>query len=614
MIRFTCPQCKATLKAAEERRGAKAKCGKCKQTVRVPSTPTQGVTVLSGEDDFDFSSSLPVRKARPVRAPLFRSPVAVVGVCIGACLVALLALGGVAVYAFRNEEKPAPLAQVTDKESVPPVPEKGRPTEEKRPERATPREEPKNQPTPPVAPAPEPEPNPVEKSPGPETDVAKPTAPESPPEKPTQPAPNPDKDPPPGPEPKPKVVAKEKPLSKKVQAGLDYLARVQMKNGAWAEGSEEENPNNPDSKLPSVAHTSLAGLTFLRAGGSPSNGAHAKRLTLAVEFVCAAVEKADKESLTLGDGINTYIRTKLGQYIDTYLALWFLAEVKGQMTDDKANERVEKALAKVIDKMQRHQLADGSWDSIGVSPGVANGIATKGMFRARQVGADVDKAVLAKAEKRGREYFDKVKPGNGTGLIMLTPPGKGGDSKPGSKDKPPPGVGTGPGPDLDALLDPSLGFDLYSLTSNLSAIQEAVSTTRQAEAVARRIAESPSATESEKATAKELAESATRAEKVHKEAIDKLAKYLGSEDLLMSLEGCGGEEFFGLVIVSESLQAGGSKDWNKWDKFVTNGLNKSQNRDGSWSGGHCLTGRVFCTAAALLALTSDRAPLVNAAR
>jgi hypothetical protein len=34
----------------------------------------------------------------------------------------------------------------------------------------------------------------------------------------------------------------------------------------------------------------------------------------------------------------------------------------------------------------------------------------------------------------------------------------------------------------------------------------------------------------------------------------------------------------------------------------------AQNADGSWAGHHCITGRTFCTSAALLTLLVDRAP------
>ena len=47
---------------------------------------------------------------------------------------------------------------------------------------------------------------------------------------------------------------------------------------------------------------------------------------------------------------------------------------------------------------------------------------------------------------------------------------------------------------------------------------------------------------------------------------------------------------------------------------LTANLNRVQNADGSWSGHHCITGRTFCTAAALLVLTVDRAPVPVAAK
>ena len=66
--------------------------------------------------------------------------------------------------------------------------------------------------------------------------------------------------------------------------------------------------------------------------------------------------------------------------------------------------------------------------------------------------------------------------------------------------------------------------------------------------------------------------------------------------------------------ISETLLAKGGADWEKWDKQMTEGLTKAQDKDGSWSGQHCITGKTFCTAAALLVLMSDRAPIPVAAK
>jgi hypothetical protein len=69
----------------------------------------------------------------------------------------------------------------------------------------------------------------------------------------------------------------------------------------------------------------------------------------------------------------------------------------------------------------------------------------------------------------------------------------------------------------------------------------------------------------------------------------------------------GGEEFLSYMLLAESLVAKGGKPWTDWDKAMTANLNRVQNGDGSWTGHHCITGRNFVTAAALLVLTADRA-------
>ena len=70
----------------------------------------------------------------------------------------------------------------------------------------------------------------------------------------------------------------------------------------------------------------------------------------------------------------------------------------------------------------------------------------------------------------------------------------------------------------------------------------------------------------------------------------------------------GGEEFLSYMNIGESLWLRGGEEWAKFDKEITGNLNRIQNPDGSWSGHHCITGRTFCTAAAVLTLTVDRSP------
>jgi hypothetical protein len=76
----------------------------------------------------------------------------------------------------------------------------------------------------------------------------------------------------------------------------------------------------------------------------------------------------------------------------------------------------------------------------------------------------------------------------------------------------------------------------------------------------------------------------------------------------------GGEEFLSHMNIGESLVVDGGKTWEEWDQKMTENLNRIQNADGSWTGHHCITGRTFCTSAALLCLMVDRAPVPLAAK
>ena len=68
----------------------------------------------------------------------------------------------------------------------------------------------------------------------------------------------------------------------------------------------------------------------------------------------------------------------------------------------------------------------------------------------------------------------------------------------------------------------------------------------------------------------------------------------------------GGEEFLSYLNIGEAMVIHGDAKFAEWDQKMTENLNRVQNDDGSWSGHHCITGRVAVTSAALLTLTADR--------
>jgi hypothetical protein len=67
----------------------------------------------------------------------------------------------------------------------------------------------------------------------------------------------------------------------------------------------------------------------------------------------------------------------------------------------------------------------------------------------------------------------------------------------------------------------------------------------------------------------------------------------------------GGEEFLSYLNLGESLRERGGAEWQNWKEKMSATICGAQNGDGSWSGHHCITGRTFCTGAALLTLLVD---------
>jgi hypothetical protein len=60
------------------------------------------------------------------------------------------------------------------------------------------------------------------------------------------------------------------------------------------------------------------------------------------------------------------------------------------------------------------------------------------------------------------------------------------------------------------------------------------------------------------------------------------------------------------MMTSEALASTASDDWDVWHAKMSNTLSSVQNPNGSWSGHHCITSPVFCTAAVILAMTADQ--------
>ena len=66
----------------------------------------------------------------------------------------------------------------------------------------------------------------------------------------------------------------------------------------------------------------------------------------------------------------------------------------------------------------------------------------------------------------------------------------------------------------------------------------------------------------------------------------------------------GGEEFLAFHLITETMLQKEGEDWATWFPKVRDKMLDVQNKDGCWTGHHCITSRTFCTAAACLVLSA----------
>lgn len=387
-----------------------------------------------------------------------------------------------------------------------------------------------------------------------------------------------------------------KPLSSQVKKGLDWLVHNQLPSGGWGQGEESPTMRANGDALrdkPNVADTCIAALALIRSGSTPHEGPYKDAIARAVQFVTEQVEASDASSIAVTSVQGTRVQQKLGPNIDTFLASMLLSEVKGRMADVEQASRTDRALTKVLDKIHRHQKADGTFDGQGWAPVLAQALCGKGINRAQQAGAQVNATALTRAENSAKLAFATTptagKPGAGSSSPL------GGRSVTFSSD-------------LSGMSRGSAGVELYDRSASLGVLQDSVNTNKEKIKGLRDKAQN-GRDGKEREEAKAELTRIDDLEKVNREAQQAVVERLKDPQFISGFGSNGGEEFLSYMNIGESLVVKGGDEWKKWDSSMTANLNRIQNDDGSWTGHHCITGRTFCTSSALLVLMADRTPI-----
>jgi len=338
------------------------------------------------------------------------------------------------------------------------------------------------------------------------------------------------------------------PADKAIERGAKWLASVQGADGGW--GQDGGDPSYVRQNVPlesngnDVANTAIAALALLRAGNQ-----YRPNVERAVDFILRQVEASPAEGLSITNGKPTQVQRKLGPYIDTFVASMLLAQVDG--TFPKTNARIRSGLEKCVAKIENNQTKDGSWNAGGGwAPVLGTSIASRSLFAAQQKGVAVNMNVMARADDytiKNQKDKDSMAAGSGSGGGV--------------------GISGGRG---SAAVSSSAGVALYQDAQAL----EQLSRTE----------------DSRKTNAKEIAAINSR---------------LSDKQFVDGFGSIGGEEFFSYLNIGDSLRRSGGKQWNDWHSQITEKILQLQNGDGTWSGHHCITGRVAVTSAAILNLTTE---------
>jgi hypothetical protein len=388
-------------------------------------------------------------------------------------------------------------------------------------------------------------------------------------------------------------AVKPKELSPAVRKGLEYLVKNQQDDGGWnqgggwrvgrtgggrVEGDKVEDPSD-------IGNSCFVLLALLRAGNTATEGEYKTAVQNGLKFVISKVEKADKDSLYVTDVRGTQLQSKIGNYVDTFLVNLVLAEFRGKAGDQE--KAVVAALEKTMTKIVRHQTADGGFaGNTGWATTLSLGICNKGLVRAKERGAVVNDEALKRAQAQA------LAAAKGTAPVVV-----------GGAD---PKVGVAAGPARIAGAAGDAGVALYRASQGAGNNQDIINSLRVDAERAKRVLKDENAPKDAKEEAKKQLEAFEKADKDNDRLQADLARNARNDQFVAGFGNNGGEEFLSFMNISETLVLLGGKDWEDWDAKMVKGLEKAQDKDGSWQGHHCITGKTFCTAGALLVLMADR--------
>lgn len=347
------------------------------------------------------------------------------------------------------------------------------------------------------------------------------------------------------------------------ERGAKWLVESQSKNGGWGCGSHTaQHLIDPAHVQTDPATTAFAAMALLKSGGGLVSNPYRKEILHALDRVLEDISiRPQNGKITALSG--TQLQRKLGGNIDASLALEFLTEIKKQLPNHDYQARVDTAAKVCISLIEKSQAPNGSWTDVGWAPVLQSAMATNALEMAK-TDYPVDDSVLSKSIDYhiNNMETDPLKNMDGAGVPLYVAASA---QRATAEDAEEAGV----------LLETAVvtGYGIVREKKEIGYAIESVT--------------------GDRVKAKRLAKAYI--------ANKKATELLGKSETWKGFGNNGGEEYLSYKMSSEAMIKSNPEEWLKWKKEIESKFIASQNQNGSWSGHHCITSPVFCTAAVLLA-------------
>ena len=348
------------------------------------------------------------------------------------------------------------------------------------------------------------------------------------------------------------------------QNAVQWLLEAQSADGGWGSGSHAyQEVRDPHAVQTDPATTSFAAMALMKAGGKLSENPYKKEILKALDRLLKDIDtRPDNGRITSLTG--TQPQVKLGIHIDASMALQFLSAIRDQVNDPALTSKIDKAANVCIDLIQKSQNADGGWAGGGWAPVLQSAMANNALEQAQ-----TRYAVDEKAIENSRKYQANNIGGEGV------------------------------------RAEDAAGVPLYAAVSAQRA------TSSESKEVESLLPGSFLISQANKPSSEAVISKELQDKGITRDRADRLAKSytvnqistkaLENDDIWSGFGNNGGEEYLSYMMTSEALAHQDHDKWIQWRQTIEPKFKATQNPNGSWSGQHCITSPVFCTAAVIQA-------------